>query len=443
VARFAVVSILPAAFAFILAACSGQDGSASKPAAVNPGSPASDSARIETVDDALREMAAGRFESAIGILGPLLDRDTSTARLYDMMGQCMAEVGYCGQAGTFFKKGLRIDSSNVALLTHAAQSAVNCGYAGEARGYYLALSRLRPGDVKTQIALARLAIQESDYEGALGSLAAALDADSTSLAALYLTGSSLAALKRSDQAIEALKLALLRQPGYIPAIRDLAWLYYQAELYGESTIMYQQGLDLQPSSTVFRIGLANSLFKRTKYRDAIPLYRAAEEGPFLETSVYQQGLCYFYLGSYDTAKVLLGRAIAIDTTNVGAHYNLGLALMNLADYGAAVRSFGNAIRRSRSDIITSSYDRIGVANYELGLRGAAVKAFRKAIDENPRNARAWYDLGVLFENLSNDRAQAMECYRKVVSIEQPSDEEGSLYFRARERIRILRAASKQ
>jgi tetratricopeptide (TPR) repeat protein len=203
--------------------------------------------------------------------------------------------------------------------------------------------------------------------------------------------------------------------------------------------MYQQGLDLQPSSLPFRIGLANSLFKRMKYRDAIPLYRGAEAGPFVETSVYQQGLCYYYLGSYDTARVLLERAIALDTTNVGAHYNLGLTLMNTADYPGAVRCFENAIRHSRSDIITSSYDRIGVAHYELGKRDAALKAFRKSIDENPKNPRAHYDLGVLYENLMNDRPKAIECYRKVVSIEEPSSEEGSLYYKARERLTLLGA----
>ncbi len=426
-----------------LAGCSGAHDDATRRDGRDTGSGgATDTTRHgtalpETADEAVRRMAAGEYEAAVTILGTLLKKDTSTARLYDLMGQCMAEVGYCRQAGDFFRKGLLRDSSNVALLTHAAQTALNCGYAGEARDHYLALSHLRPRDMKTLIALARLSIQESDYDGAVTVLRAAVDVDSTSVVAYYLMGSSLAAQKKPEEAIAELNLALWCQPGYMPAIRDLAWLYYQAELYGEATILYQQGLDLQPTSLAFRIGLANCLFKRTKYDDALPLYRQAEAEPYLETSVYQQGLCYYYLGKYDTAKTCLRRALLIDTANIGAHYNLGLTLMDLEDYPEAVRSFENAIRHSRSDIITSSYDRIGVAQYELKKTNAALAAFRRSIEENPRNSRAYYDMGVLYENLGDDRTKALECYRKVVSIEKPSDAETSLYYKARERLRFL------
>ena len=417
--------------------CSGSGGSRTADAGT-----AGDSARVrsvppETADDAVRKMAAGEYEAAIAILGRLIDRDTTSPGLYDLMGQCMAELGYCGQAGNFFRKGLQVDSSNVSLLTHAAQAAASCGYAGEARDHYTALSRLRPFDMKTLLSLARLSIQESDYDGAIAVLGRAVEVDSTSVVAHYLMGSSLAAQKKIPEAIAELNLALWCQPGYIPAIRDLAWLYYQSELYGEATTMYKQGVDLQPSSVPFRIGLANCHFKRMQYDEALPLYRNAETEPFRVTSIYQQGLCYYYLGKYDTAKIHLNRALAIDTANIGAHYNLGLTLLNLGEYPAAIRSFENAIRLSRSDIIASSYDRIGVAHYELKRKNAALAAFRKAIDENPRNARAYYDMGVLYENLGDDRAKALECYRSVISIEKPSDAETSLYFKARERLRLL------
>jgi tetratricopeptide (TPR) repeat protein len=185
------------------------------------------------------------------------------------------------------------------------------------------------------------------------------------------------------------------------------------------------------------------LYRREKYREALPVYRESESAQYVETSVYQQGLCYYYLGSYDTAKGLLERSVAMDSTNVGAWYNLGLTMMNLADYPAAVACFECAIRHSRSEIITSSYDRIGVSHYELGRRTAALKAFRKSIDENPKNPRAHYDLGVLYENLMHDQPNAIECYRAVVRIGEPSDEKESLYYKAQERLRLLGATSKR
>lgn len=60
--------------------------------------------------------------------------------------------------------------------------------------------------------------------------------------------------------------------------------------------------------------------------------------------------------------------------------------------------------------------------HEQGIRALAtdrledaVRAFRRAVEFNPKHAAAWNDLGVVMEALGNP-VEAMNCYRKVLSI---------------------------
>lgn len=58
---------------------------------------------------------------------------------------------------------------------------------------------------------------------------------------------------------------------------------------------------------------------------------------------------------------------------------------------------------------------------EAGRMEEAVNAFRRAVETDPRDARAWNDFGVVLEALGN-RRDAVYCYRAALRADPHSEE---------------------
>jgi len=430
--RFAIVCLL-------LSGCGGHYADLSGKAPSDGGGPAvtADTVRIN-LDRAGKLFRDGAYADAVPLLADLLRSDSTLLEAYDLLGLSMTELGYCGQAIGTFDRGLSRDSGNVVLLTHAAESSLECGYPENAKGYYLRLVTVKPSDARAATSLGKLFYQEGDYDSAVMYFGKSIKADSTSFISHYYLGSSYAAIKEYERAISHYENAIRLRPSFIPALKDLAVIYYNLDSINLASYTYSQAIAVQPSNAEFKMGLANCHYRNARYDIALPLYREAEVPRYQATSLFQQAMCYFYLGRYDSAKTAFGKTLALDADNPSASFNLGLVLMMTQEYGDAVRRFEDAIRFSRKPMIGSAYDRIGVANYELKKKRSSLRAFQRAIDENPYNPRPHFNLGILYENLYQDTAKAIGSYRRVVELSAGGDpEDATLLAKARERLAAL------
>ena len=134
--------------------------------------------------------------------------------------------------------------------------------------------------------------------------------------------------------------------------------------------------------------------------------------------------------------------LAADSTNPGACFNLGLSLVEMHQYAASIKSLKRAILFSKSDLIANAYDRIGTAYYELKSRMASLGAYQLALRENPNSSRTYFNIGVLYENLFQDKPKALEFYRKAIAFCNPSGDKNSLYQRTNQRIKHLEGSLK-
>ena len=404
-------------------------------------------AQQDTTGSSLFTRAVERFNAedynvAILLLDSALRKNPSMTRAYDYLGLSMAELGLCRQADGFFRQGLKRDSLNLSLLIHAAQTALICGYAFEAKSYYLRAIGADTFHTKAMLNVARIYQQESNYDSALILLERVIKLDSNSLVSHYLMGSIYGMIKKYDLAVQALNKALKIHPTYLLALKDLGWAYLQLDSLMLATISYKQALYLQPGNVALKIGLAYCYFKRKKYDDALSLYKDAEIDPHILTSSMQQGLCYFYLSKYDSALHKFEKATAIDSTNSLAYFNLGLTHIELKRFKSAIRNFESAIRHSRNNLISSAYDRIGASYYELKKKNASLGAYQRSVLESPLNAIAYYNMAVLYENLFKDSLNASRFYRMSLKLSEPTTDENSLYRKAKKRLAFLRKGRK-
>lgn len=399
----------------------------------------SDSVAVTLLEAGLQNFNRGDYSSAIELLGRALGRDSSIVRAYDYLGLSLSELGYCQDADRSFGLGLRRDSSNILLITHAAQVSFQCGLFDKSKFYYLRLIQLHPNETRAVSSLSQIYLQEGLYDTAITFLRKGLTIDSNSQQMHYLLGSAYRSSKKIIDAIAEYNKALELNPAYFPCIRDIAFAYLEADSIVYATVAFQQALAMQPGDASLKMNLANCYFRSKYYRKALLLYFQVEQDPYRPNAYEQEGLCYYYLGKYDSAALKFRIVLAADSTNPGAYFNLGLSLVELHQYDAAIKALKHAILFSKSDLIANAYDRIGTAYYELKSKRASLEAYQLALRENPKSSRTYFNIGVLYENLFQDKSKALEFYRKAIAFCAPSGDKNSLYQRTNQRIKYLKS----
>lgn len=65
---------------------------------------------------------------------------------------------------------------------------------------------------------------------------------------------------------------------------------------------------------------------------------------------------------------------------------------------------------------------LAVAYTKAGIVNKAVQEYNKSLEYDPRNAEAYYNLGVLYKNLGNDSAKALTYFRMYLEIKPDAED---------------------
>jgi tetratricopeptide (TPR) repeat protein len=79
------------------------------------------------------------------------------------------------------------------------------------------------------------------------------------------------------------------------------------------------------------------------------LARAIDFNPFAVEALNLTGIVYFKIGEPDKARILFGRALAIDTTKPFTYFNMGMVNWFQHDYDGARRSWFRAVQLAPQD----------------------------------------------------------------------------------------------
>jgi len=107
-------------------------------------------------------------------------------------------------------------------------------------------------------------------------------------------------------------------------------------------------------------------------------------------------------------------AIGLNRRNVSAHVNLGSALVDQDRLKEAVQVCRTAVRLNGKS---------AGAHYNLGRAYARQKQTQQALTEyttalhlNPSLAAAWLSLGTLHANVTQNRKEAVRCFRRYLQL---------------------------
>ncbi|MEM7248908.1 MAG: tetratricopeptide repeat protein [Acidobacteriota bacterium] len=116
----------------------------------------------------------------------------------------------------------------------------------------------------------------------------------------------------------------------------------------------------------------------------------------------------------------LRTAVELDDTFVEALSNLGQAQVAAGQYADGIKTYKKALR-AKPENKASFYNNIGDAYFQQGDTGNATKWFKRTVDENPNDATAHFNLGVLFGKLAREdsdfRPQAAASFVRAAELD--------------------------
>ena len=189
---------------------------------------------------------------------------------------------------------------------------------------------------------------------------------------------------RLKDGILLLEKALAAHPKFAPALNDLATAYWQSG---------------QPA-------LADKAFVQAQAADP--------RNPFILNAY---GAFLLEQGRYVEAERPLAQAFSILGSNPAIANNLGLLRFRQRRFDEARQLFFEAVRHKPG--WANPHANLGRAFAELGMEGEAEKAYRHAIELNPKHAVAWSDLGDLCTGRPG--TEALDCLEKSLALDPSSD----------------------
>lgn len=197
------------------------------------------------------------------------------------------------------------------------QRALLDGELGDSAAVEEALDRAREaGASPARLALYRGRIRRraGDLEGALESYRTGLETAPGDRNLLYEMASDYFRLDRLDEAGPLLRKALEVDPGYAPALNDLAYLYaLQGRNLDEALSLVQRALEDEPENGAYLDTLAWVYFKIGRVDDALPLMKRAISTLPDDPDLYEHlGDIYQALGRPEDAREAWSKALELD-----------------------------------------------------------------------------------------------------------------------------------
>ncbi len=226
-------------------------------------------------------------------------------------------------------------------------------------------------------------IRDGDYAGAVGPFREAVEDDPDDAAAHFRLGEAL--LKTDDVAgaEPELKKALAMDPTLVGLNFDMGMLYIKKSRLMQAIPYFEKERELVPDSDALLQNLAKAYVDTEQYDKAVPIdehlieldpsnieFYGALAGvykelgdPAKELEVYQRmgdqdpsGMAFYNLGNLmfnknemQKAADAYTKAIAAAPGNAGAHYQLGMAYVNLAKFPEAVKELEKFVELKPKD----------------------------------------------------------------------------------------------
>jgi protein O-GlcNAc transferase len=179
-------------------------------------------------------------------------------------------------------------------------------------------------------------------------------------------------------------------------------------LFAQAVTSYRSSLDIEPDSVRGHNNLGQALMRLGRYADAMASFqRAIELDPTYAIGYNNLGIAHFEQGDFENAAACYQRALELNPTFSEAHNNRGNVLVKLNRAGEALGHYEHA-RLQKPAMLNH-----GKALQQLGLHGAAVQSYERALAAEPDNAEALSNCASALLSLKRPEEALQLCERAI------------------------------
>ncbi|MBI3261760.1 MAG: sulfatase-like hydrolase/transferase [Acidobacteria bacterium] len=204
-------------------------------------------------------------------------------------------------------------------------------------------------------------------------------------------GVQLAGQKRAQEAIQMYEQAITQRPDMSLAYRHLAYLHWESGRPGVAIATLKRALAAGALDTDLRAQLGLYLGEAGAAREALALLEAG--GGLTSTdvdAVNALGIAYARAGRPIDALRAFRRVLELDRANAMAFQNIGSAHLIDGDLDAAKGAFQQALATDAT--LATAHTGLGVVEMRLGRRAEALAAWKRAVELDPREYDALFNL---------------------------------------------------
>jgi len=150
------------------------------------------------------------------------------------------------------------------------------------------------------------------------------------------------------------------------------------------------------------------------------LKKSLETGPELIWLYNNVGDILRQQKDFNGAFLALSHATSLDSTYSPAYYNMGLLYLEEKKEDDAIEYFKKAHQYDKTDPdslsqLSKIYQRKGYKNFVEGKIDGAITEYKKAIEYTPAAADIYYNIGVIYSQLQNNK-EAKEYFQKYIQL---------------------------
>lgn len=337
------------------------------------------------------EAASAAYEKALAITGseaaPAAALDApSRALAQNNLGRVYERMNRPREASEHYLEAVRLEPENALYNRNAGVALFNAKKDAEALPYLEKSIRNKPDDEKLALVAAEAYMRLGREQEALELLEPMQSRFERNAAYWYNLGVLRAKSGNMESAEQAYEKAEQIDGNDKDTLNNLALIYYKRGSYQEAERRFRKLATAEPNNTIYKLNLAATLVKTNKVAEAVELWR---------------------------------QFIRANPTRTDVRLNLADGLWSLGDRQMARFHYNEVLKTEPNNAIALN----GMGLWQLwdNKQDLAEKAFRKAIEQDPKYMPPYANLAVTLERV-NKRAEAIATLKKALAIDPEFDD---------------------
>ncbi len=387
--------------------------------------------------EAISHYHAGELQQAQSILesiqqGPYPNKEKAIALIY--LGIMAMVRGHYELARHHLLGALHYNKEAVEALVNLAILEQRLNHYDKAREYALQARRLAPNDSHVLLLLGNTLFKGRHTDDAINTYERALSGLPEDAFAYYNLALSHLRKANKESAIQNFKRAIQyssSKPLLVRAHAHLAQLFFQLQRLELALDHMRKAVSFAPRNAKYLYNLGVMYLYKHMPEEALSYFHRALQSRSASPAIYRSiAKALERLKKHDLAIEALKQALAIDSKNIAALFQLAQLQHRLGYLEQAAQNFQNIITQSPGDTNTQNALR-GLARVRLDQEqyNKAIASLKRAIQLKDPNPEAYHVLAQVYE-ISGRRELAIAAWKQALRSE---DQEPLLISRKQER----------